>query len=100
MDFVSENSCSTVMSFLHELKSDSSVSYTIPSASNCLVTSNSGNSSNTMMSTNSFLHKLESFGGDIHARPQAAHGSVDSVSGYGSTAFGGTYTNPQQLIAQ
>ena len=81
MTSASGNCCSTDIhvssgSFLRELDSVSSVSYAIPSASKSSVTSNSGNSSNTVMSSNSFLHKLQSFGGDIHAKPPAAHSSV------------------------
>ena len=94
MDSVSENSSSTVMSFLHELDSVSSVSYALPSASKSSVASNSGNSSNTVMSSNSFLHELQSFGGDIHARPSAAHSSVNSVSGNSSTTFEAGYARP------
>ena len=94
MTSVSENSSSTVMSFLHELDSVSSVIYAIPSAFKSSVTSNSGNSSNTGMSSNSFLHELQSFGGDIHAKPPAAHSSVNSVSGNSSTTFGGAYSRP------
>ena len=94
MDSVSENSSSTVMSFLHELEPVSSVSYATPSASNSSVTSNSGNSSNTVMSSNSFLHELQSFGGDINARPPATHSSVNSASGNCSTTFGGAYARP------
>ena len=61
---------------------------------NCSVTSNSGNSSNTVMSSNLFLHELQSFGGDIHARPPAANCSVNSVSGNSSTMFRGAYMGP------
>ena len=42
------------MSFLHELESVSSLSYAKPSASNCSVTSNSGNSSITVMPASHF----------------------------------------------
>ena len=94
MDSVSENSSRTMMFFLHELESVSSVSYAIPSASNCSVTSNSCNSSNTVMSSNSFLHELQSFGGDVHARPPAPRSSVNSVSGNSSTTFGGAFMRP------
>ena len=94
MDSVSENSSSTVMSFLHEPESVSSVSYAIPSASNWSLTSNSGSSSNTVMSSNSFLHEVQSFGGDIHGKSPAAHSSVNSVSGNSSTTFGGAYMRP------
>ena len=65
MDYISENSSRAAMSFLYELESVSSLSYAKPSASNCSVTTNSGNSSITAMSSNSFLHKLQTFGGDV-----------------------------------
>lgn len=82
------------MSFLLELESVSSVSYTIPSPFKSSVTSNSGNSCNAVMSSNSYLHEQQSFGGDIQARLPAARSSVTSVCGNSSTTFGGAYTRP------